>query len=96
LKQKLIRTKSLNNFIFIAIKEIYCIHVKNEIEKMFVHNVSENIKKCSAMHIRSMLLKVIIIAMQKIHLNEIYSSKDKIFQLELKNLRCQDVKMLIH
>jgi hypothetical protein len=78
LQQKLTRIKSLNNFIFIAIKEIYCIYVKNEIEKISVHNVSEDASKHSAMHVRSMLLKAMIIAMQKMHLNEVHFSKDKI------------------
>jgi len=54
------------------LKEIYCTYVINEVEKMSVHNVSENTKKCSAMHVRSMLLKAMIIAMQKIHLDKIY------------------------
>jgi hypothetical protein len=116
LQQKLIKIESLNSFIFVAIKEIYCIHVKNKIKKMFVHNVSEdvnkclmmhvksmllkeiyctcvinkvekmsvhnvneNIKKCSAMHVRSMLLKAIIIAVQKMHLNEIHFLRSKFF-----------------
>ena len=38
--------------------EIYCTQVINKVEKMFVHNVSENMSMYSAMHVRSMLLKV--------------------------------------
>jgi len=87
LQQKLTRIKSLNSFIFVAIREIYCIYVKNEIEKISVHNVNENVSKHSAMHVKSMLLKAIIIAVQKTHLNEIHFLKDRISQFELKNLR---------
>jgi len=78
LQQKLIKIESLNNFIFVAIKKIYSTYVKNEIEKISVHNVSENVNKCLTIHVRSMLLKTIIIAMQKMHLNEIHFSKDRI------------------
>jgi len=53
---------------------------------MFVHNVNENIRKYSAMHVKSMLLKAIIITVQKMYLNEIHFLKDKIFQFESKNL----------
>jgi len=70
--------------------------VKNEIKKIFVHNVSENINKHSTMHVRSMLLKEIIIAMQKMHLDEVYFSKDKISQFKLKKLRSQNIEMLTH
>jgi len=59
LQQKLTRIESLNNFIFIVIREIYCIHVKNEIKKMSVHNISKNASKYSIMHVRSILLKEI-------------------------------------
>jgi len=87
LQQKLTRIESLNSFIFVAIKEIYCIYVKNEIEKIFVHSVNEDVSKHSAMHVRSMLLKTMIIAKQKMHLNEVHFSKDRIFQFESKNLK---------
>ncbi len=96
LQQKLTRIESLNNFIFVAIRDIYCTCVKNEIKKMFVHSVSENTRKCSAMHVRSMLLKAMIIAVQKMHLDEVHFSKDRISQFKSKKLRCQDVKTLIH
>jgi len=80
----------------ILLKEIYCTYMINKAEKMSVHNVSENTKECSTMHVRSMLLKAMIIAMQKIHLNKIYFLKDKISQFKSKNLKHQNVKMLIH
>jgi hypothetical protein len=76
LQQKLTRIKSLNNFIFIVIREIYCIYVKNEIEKIFIHNVNEDVNKHSAMHVRNMLLKTMIIMMQKTYLNKVYFSKN--------------------
>jgi len=59
--------------------ETYYTYVINEVEKMSVYNVSENTRKCLAMHVRSILLKAMIITMQKTHLNEIYFSKNKIF-----------------
>ncbi len=98
LQRKLTKIESLNSFIFVAIRELYCIrvindvektfvhsismnrysaeHVEsrlqdeihwwtwviNDVEKTFVHNVSENTSTCSAMHVRSMLLKVMILA----------------------------------
>jgi hypothetical protein len=96
LQQKLTRIESLNNFIFIAIKEIYCIYVKNEIEKIFVHSINEDVNKHSAMHVKSMLLKAMIIAVQKMHLNEIYFLKDRISQFKSKNLKSQDIKTLTH
>jgi hypothetical protein len=96
LQQKLTRIESLSSFIFIAIRKIYCIYVKNEIEKISVHSVNENVSKHSAMHVKSMLLKAMIIAMQKMHLNEIHFSKDRISQLESKKLKSQDVEMLTH
>jgi ribosomal protein S26 len=70
--------------------------VKNEIEKISVHNVSEDASKHSTMHVRNMLLKAMIIAMQKMHLNEIHFSRDKISQFKSKNLRCRDIEMLNH
>jgi len=56
--------------------------VINEVEKMSVHSVSENMSTCSAMHVRSMLLRIMILAVQKTHLDEVHFSKDKISQLE--------------
>ncbi len=114
LQQKLTRIESLNSFIFIVIKELYCIRVINDVEKTFVHsismnrylaehvksrlqdethwwtwvindfkktfvhNVSENTSTCSAMYIRSMLLKIMILAVQKMHLDEVHFLKDRI------------------
>jgi hypothetical protein len=96
LQQKLIRIESLSSFIFIAIREIYCIYVKNEIEKIFVHSVSENTSKHSAIYVRSMLLKAMIIMMQKMYLDKIHFLKDRISQLESKNLRSQNVETSTH
>ncbi len=58
--------------------EIYCTQVINEVEKMFVHNVSENISTCSAMHVKSMLLRIMILAVQETHLNKVHFLKDRI------------------
>jgi len=63
---------------------------------MFIYNVSENIKKCLAMYVKSIMLKAMIIAVQKIHLNKIHFLKDKIFQFELKKLKSRNVEMLIY
>jgi hypothetical protein len=43
-----------------------------------------------------MLLKVMIIMMQKMHLDEVHFSRDKISQFKSKKLRNQNVKMLTH
>ena len=40
LQQKLTWIKSLNSFIFIAIKEMYCIQIINDVESTFDYNVS--------------------------------------------------------
>ncbi len=53
LQRKLTRIESLNNFIFVAIKELYCIQVINNVEKTFVHSISMN--KYSAEHVESRL-----------------------------------------
>jgi len=66
--------------------------VKNEIKMMFVHSISENTRKYSAMHVRSMLLKEIIIAVLKTHLNEVYFSKNKIFQLESESSKSKNTR----
>jgi len=70
--------------------------MKNEIEKISVHNVSEDASKHSAVHVKSMLLRAMIIMMQKMHLNEVHFLKDRISQLKSKNLRSQDIEMLTH
>ncbi len=43
LQRKLTRIESLNSFIFIAIRELYCIWVINDVEKTFVHSISVEI-----------------------------------------------------
>ncbi len=42
LQRKLTRIESLNSFIFVAIRELYCIQVINDVEKTFVHSISTN------------------------------------------------------
>jgi len=59
---------------------------------MFVYNVSKNTSICSAMHVRSMLLKVMTLTVQEMHLNEVHFLKDKISQLESTTLRSTDVE----
>ena len=76
--------------------KIYCTWVINEIKKMSVHNVNENINTCSAVHVRSMLLRIMILAVQEIHLNEVHFLKDKIFQFESTTLKSTDVKTSTH
>jgi len=63
---------------------------------MSVHNVNENINTCSAMHVRSMLLKVIILAVQETYLNEVHFLRNKILQFEFENLKKHDDETLIH
>jgi len=70
--------------------------VINEVEKMSVHSVSENISTCSAMHVRSMLLRVIILTVQKMHLNEVHFSKDRISRSESENLKRHDDETSTH
>ncbi len=53
LQRKLTRIESLNSFIFVAIKELYCIWVINDVKKMFVHSISMN--KHLAEHVESRL-----------------------------------------
>ena len=53
LQRKLTRIESLNNFIFIVIRELYCIQVINNVEKMFIHSISMN--KYSAEHVKDKL-----------------------------------------
>jgi len=48
------------------------------------------------MHVRSLLLKTMIIAMQKMHLNKVYFLRNKISQFKLKNLRSQNVETSTH
>ncbi len=53
LQQKLTRIESLNSFIFVAIRELYCIQVINDVKKMFVHSISMN--RYLAEHVESRL-----------------------------------------
>ncbi len=132
LQRKLTRIESLNSSIFVAIRELYCIrvindvektfvhsismnrysaeHVEsrlqdethwwtwviNDVEKTFVHNVSENISTCSAMHVRSMLLRVMTLTVREMHLDEVHFSRDRIFQFKSTTLKSTDVETLIH
>ncbi len=68
----------------------------NEVEKMSVHNVSENMNTCSAMHVRSMLLRVMILTVQEMHLDEVHFLKNRIFQFESTTLKSTDVEMSTH
>jgi len=76
--------------------EIYCTRVINEVEKMSVHSVSENTSTCSAMHIRSMLLKIMTLTVQKMHLDEVHFSRDRISRSESENLKRHDDETLTH
>jgi len=76
--------------------EIYCTWVINKVEKMSVHHVSKNMSTCSAMHIKSMLLRIMILAMQETHLDEVHFSKDRIFQFKSTILKSINVEMLTH
>ncbi len=53
LQRKLTRIESLNSFIFVAIRELYCIQMINDVEKMFIHSISMN--RYSAEHVESRL-----------------------------------------
>ncbi len=53
LQRKLTRIESLNSFIFIAIKELYCIWVINDVEKTFIYSISMN--RYSAEYVESRL-----------------------------------------
>jgi len=68
----------------------------NEAEKMSVHSVSENMSTCSAMHVRSMLLKIITLAVQETHLDEVHFSRDRISQFESTTLKSTDVETSTH
>jgi len=90
------RKYSVNHVESMLSDEIYCTWVINEVKKMFIHNVSENMSTCSAMHVRSMLLKIMTLAMQKTHLNEVHFSRDRISQSESENLRRHNDETLTH
>jgi len=53
LQRKLTRIESLNSSIFVAIRELYCIQVINDVEKTFVYSISMN--RYSAEHVESRL-----------------------------------------
>ncbi len=76
--------------------EIYCTQVINKVKKMSVHSVSENMSTCSAVHVRSMLLRIMILAVRKTHLNEVHFSKDRISQFELTTSRSTNIETLTH
>jgi len=76
--------------------EIYCTRVINEVEKMSVHSVSEYTSTCSAMHVRSMLLRVMILAVREMHLDEVHFSRDRISQLESTTSKSTNVKTSTH
>jgi len=76
--------------------EIYYTWMINEVEKISVHNVSENMNTCSAVHVKSMLLKVMILVVQKMHLNEVHFSRNRISRSESENLKRHDDETLIH
>ncbi len=68
----------------------------NEVEKMFAHNVSENTSTCSAMHVKSMLLRIMILAVQEMHLDEVHFLRERISQFESITSRSTDVETLIY
>jgi len=68
----------------------------NEVEKMSVHNVSENMSTCSAMHVKSMLLRVMILAVRETHLDEVHFLKDRISQFESTTSRSTNVETSTH
>jgi len=70
--------------------------VINEVKKMSVHNVSENTSTCSAMHVRSMLLRVMTLVVREMHLDEVHFSRDRISQLESTTSRSTNVKTSTH
>jgi len=76
--------------------EIYCTRMINEVEKMSVHNVSENTSMCLAVHVRSMLLKVMTLAMRETHLDEVHFLRDRISQFESTTSKSTDVETSTH
>ncbi len=76
--------------------EIYCTWMINEVKKMSVHNVNENTSTCSAMHVRSMLLRVMILTVRETHLDEVHFLRSKIFQFNSTTSKKTNVETLIH
>ncbi len=90
------RRYSVNHVKSMSSDEIYCTRIINEVKKMFIHSVNENMSRCSAMHVRSMLLEIMILAMQKTHLDEVHFLRNKISRSESENLRRHDDETLTH
>ncbi len=63
---------------------------------MFVHNVSENTSTCSTVHVRSMLLRIMTLAMQETHLDEVHFSRSRISQFESTTSRSTDIETLTY
>jgi len=63
---------------------------------MSVHSVNENTSTCSAVRVKSMLLRVMILAMREMHLDEVHFLKDRISQFESTTSRSINVETLIH
>ena len=63
---------------------------------MSVHSVSKNMSMNSAMHVRSMQLKIIILAVREMHLDKVHFSRDRISQLESTTSKSTDVETLTH
>jgi len=59
---------------------------------MSVHNVNENMNTCSAMHVRSMLLKIILLTVQEMHLDEVHFLRNKISQFESITLKSINIE----
>ncbi len=90
LQQKLTRIESLKNFIFIAIKELYCLQVKNNVEKMFIHDISMN--KYSTKFVKNMLQNEIYCAWVKSNVKKtfIYNDNEERYSAELVEDMLQD------
>ena len=63
---------------------------------MSVHSVNENMSTCSAMHVRSMLLRIMILTVQEMYLDKVHFSRNRISQFESTTSRSTDVETLIH
>jgi len=63
---------------------------------MFAHSINENTSMCSAMHVKSMLLRIMILAVQETHLNEVHFLKDRISQFKSTTSRSTNVETLTY
>ncbi len=63
---------------------------------MFVHNVNENMSMYSAMHVRSMLLRIMILVVQKMHLDKVHFLRSRISWSDSENLRKHDNETLTY